>query len=169
MTELFHDSENRLKSCTITFYITTTLWPSLQDTYTIFYTTIARILMYIIYNKKIVLDLYSLYNVVFIPNDCMVQYFCIFTVGGTTIHGSRNCSLCAVSFGRNTIKSGVGWIDLFFSMANSLRRKSYQCVWGVVWKNLAEGGGESGMDGYARRPVHIILFLLHLAFRPVKK
>ena len=46
----------------------------------IFYTTIAGILMYIIYNKKIILDLYSLYKVVFVPNDCMVQYFCIFTV-----------------------------------------------------------------------------------------
>jgi len=36
--------------------------------------------MYIIYNKNIVLDLYSLCKVVFVPNDCMVQYFCIFTV-----------------------------------------------------------------------------------------
>ena len=91
MTELFHDSENRLKSCTITFYITTTLWPSLQDTYTIFYTTIARILMYIIYNKKIILDLYSLYNVVFIPNDCVVQYFCIFTVYISTTLATWEC------------------------------------------------------------------------------
>jgi len=80
MIELFHDSENGPKSRTITFYITMMLWLSFQDTYTIFYTTIPGILMYIIYNKNIVLGLYSLCNVVFVPNDCMVQNFCTFTV-----------------------------------------------------------------------------------------